>query len=118
MAFWGYRFAPAAYNVKDGWHLMTSIEFNLKHVIAFANHDIDNCNVETIEFLPNEPHSYKVHLKDFKREYIHQKLDYKFHLIYSTAEGKLYKQTVRHRDRIDVGPPIEIVIGDYSVSSK
>ena len=105
MEFLGFKSAPGAWGSNTAWHLFGPIDFDLDQVMAFANEQEDNCIIEKLKWDLLENNYFKVYIKN-------QKPAYKFHLLFSTKEGKLYKQTIAYDKKTLLGIPAEINIKD------
>lgn len=119
-SFRGYRWAdPAGFNITTGWHYFGTLEFDLKDVMAFSNNEKDGCTIDKIIHEQRDWRYFTVYIKDLNRSSMMQDVKYQFHIIYSTGDGKLYKQTIKNDGRkIEILSPIEIHLDDYSVSGK
>lgn len=74
-------------------------------VIVIATIENDNCTFERIEH--QDKSSFKVFIKDITREDISQKVNFRFHLIYSSNE-KLLRQTLNYDGKSHLNLPEEI----------
>jgi hypothetical protein len=101
--FLGFKTAPGAWGTNTAWHLFGPIDFNAAQVIAFANEQQDNCIVEKLKWDLLDKNFFKVYIKT-------EKSAYKFHLIFSTTDGKLYKQTIEYDNKTTIGIPAEILL--------
>lgn len=99
MGFFGFRYAPGAWNLNDGWHLLVAEDFALEQVLGFANENEDGCTVQRIEWLGIAQGHFKAHIRNIKKTIIGQDAKNKFHLIYSTKDGRLYRQTIRNEKK-------------------
>lgn len=105
-----YRFSlsSAGFNLNDGWFLVVGSVFKTdpEGIIVIATEQNDNCTLDRIE---REDHStYKIFIKDLTRERIGQKIKFKFHIIYTTNDGRLLKQTLKYDDLGELSFPEEI----------
>ena len=116
MIFWGFRSAFGSWGIATGSHSLGSSEFNLKHVMAFSNSATDGCSVDGIEFDAKDQRYFKVLLR-FDREDISERAQYKFHLIYSTDHGRLYKQTIEHDRKTRIWPPTDLFLDRFNVTT-
>ena len=103
MEFLGFTSAPGAWGSDTAWHMFGPIDFNLDQVMAFANEQQDNCIIEKLKWDFLDSRIFKVYIKT-------QKAAYKFHIIFSTKNGKLYKQTIEYDKKTIMGVPEEIFI--------
>jgi len=103
MEFSGFTSAPGAWGSNTAWHMFGPVEFNLDQVMAFANEQQDNCIIEKLKWDFLDSRIFKVYIKT-------QKIIYKFHIIFSTKDGKLYKQTIEYDKKTTIGVPKEIFI--------
>lgn len=101
MEFLGFKSAPGAWGTNTAWHLFGPIDFGLEQVMAFANEEEDNCVIEKLKWDILDTKYFKVYIKN-------RKPAYKFHIIFSTKEGKLYKQTIAYDQKTTLGIPAEI----------
>ena len=103
MEFFGFTSAPAEWGSDNAWHIFGPIDFDLDQVMAFANEQEDNCIVEKLKWDFTDKRFFKVYIKN-------QKTRYRFHIIFSTKGGKLYKQTIEYDEKTTAGIPVEIII--------
>ena len=103
MNFSGFTSAPGAWGTNTAWHMFGPIDFNLDQVMSFANEDSDNCIVEKLKWDLTDKRFFKVYIKTTKP-------GYRFHIIFSTKDGKLYRQTLTYDQKTVLGDPVEIVI--------
>ena len=101
MEFFGFKSAPGAWGTGTAWHLFGPIDFDLDQVMAFANEQQDNCTIEKLKWDILDTKYFKVYIKN-------QEPAYKFHIIFSTKAGKLYKQTVGYDKKTTLGIAAEI----------
>jgi len=101
--FDGFNEAPGAWGINTAWHLFGPIEFDLDQVMAFANQQNDNCIIEKLKWDILDKNYFKVYIKN-------QQSAYSFHLIFSTKDGKLYKQTIRYDKKTTLDTALEIII--------
>ena len=99
----GFKSAPGAWGTDSAWHMFGPIDFDLDQVMAFANEQQDNCTIEKLKWDFLDSRIFKVFIKN-------QKTTYKFHLIFSTKDGKLYKQTIGYNKKTTIGIPEQIFI--------
>ncbi len=105
MEFLGFNSAPGAWGIGTAWHLFGPIEFDLDQVMAFANEQEDNCVIEKLKWDILDTKYFKVYIKN-------QKPAYKFYIIFSTKEGKLYKQAIAYDKKTMLSIPAEININE------
>ena len=103
MNFSGFTSAPGAWGTHTAWHMFGPIDFNLDQVMAFANERQDNCTVEKLKWDMTDKRFFKVYIKTPRTKY-------RFHIIFSTKDGKLYRQTIEYDKKTALGKPLEIVI--------
>lgn len=105
-----FYFSCAGFNLNDAWFLIVGSVFKSdpKNIIVIATKEKDNCTFDRIE--QEDSSTYKIFIKDLSREFIGQKVKFKFHIIYPTEEGKLLKQTLRYDNESDLNYPEEIKI--------
>ena len=103
MSFSGFTTAPGAWGTNTAWHMFGPIDFDLGQVMAFANERQDNCTVEKLKWDMTDKRFFKVYIKT-------RKTTYRFHMIFSTKDGKLYRQTIEYDKKTILGNPVEIVI--------
>ena len=108
MAFTGFIKALSGHNVTTSSFFFTSGMWDFSQLLAFADIDKDHCRVDRIEYYVNDKSSFRVHIKDIKREYLSQYVPFQFHLIYTTIDGKIYKQTVEYAKELHVWHPQEL----------
>lgn len=101
MEFSGFRFAPGAWGSNNAWHMFGPVDFNLDQVMAFANEEEDNCTIEKLKWDLLDSRIFKVYIKN-------QKTKYKFHILFSTTDGKLYYQTVQYDKKTTIGNPVPL----------
>jgi len=101
--FSGFISAPGAWGTNNAWHMFGPIDFNLDQAMAFANEEDDNCIVEKLKWDLLDKRIFKVYIKN-------QKAKYKFHIIFSTTNGKLYHQTIEYDKKTIVKSPVEITL--------
>lgn len=82
---------------------------------AYANKAEDHCSIDRIEWDKNDRTSFRVHVKDIERKYISEKVSYRFHLVYTTLDSKVYEQTVDYNGESWVHPPRELLRDDGSI---
>jgi hypothetical protein len=99
----GFKEAPGAWGINTAWHLFGPVNFNLDQVMAFANEQNDNCIIEKLKWDILDKKYFKVYIKN-------QKPEYTFHIIFSTKNGKLYKQTIAYDKKTTLNTAIEITI--------
>ena len=99
MEFPGFISAPGAWGTKGAWHMFGPVDFNLDQVMAFANEQEDNCIIEKLKWDMLDKRIFKVYIKN-------QNETYRFHLIFSTKDGKLYHQKVEHDKKTTLGNPV------------
>lgn len=103
MEFSGFKSAPGAWGENTAWHMFGPVDFNLDQVMAFANVQADSCIVEKLKWDLLDSNVFKVFIKT-------EEATYKFHILFSTKDGKLYKQTIRYNKKTTVSIPVEINI--------
>jgi len=103
VGFSGFTSAPGAWGTNTAWHMFGPIDFNLDQVMAFANEHQDNCIVEKLKWDMTDKRFFKVYIKT-------KKTKYRFYIIFSTKDGKLYRQTIEYDKKTILGNPVEIVI--------
>jgi hypothetical protein len=113
MDMFGFRFAPGAWNLNNGWHLFSAATFDLDQILAYANELTDGCTIERLEWDEKDKRFFKVYITNIQRAHIGQNAKYRFHLIYSIKGGKLYKQTIEHSGETYIKSPVELKIDDY-----
>jgi hypothetical protein len=99
--FSGFTSAPGAWGTDSAWHMFGPIDFNLDQVMAFANEEEDNCVIEKLKWDFLDKRVFKVYIKN-------QKAAYKFHLIFSTTDGKLYHQTIEYNKKTILKNPVPL----------
>lgn len=99
--FSGFTSAPGAWGTDSAWHMFGPIDFNLDQVMAFANEEEDNCIIEKLKWDLLDKRIFKVYIKN-------QKAAYKFHLIFSTTDGKLYHQTIEYDNKTTLKDPMDL----------
>jgi hypothetical protein len=97
--FSGFTSAPGAWGTNNAWHMFGPVNFNLDQVMAFANEQEDSCIVEKLKWDMLDKKIFRVYIKN-------QKEKYKFHIIFSTTDGKLYHQEVEHDKKTILASPI------------
>lgn len=108
MNFTGINLAFSAYNINDArFSFVPAFAVNIKQVFVVASEEIGNCTFDKIEW--KKPDNFEVSIIGLKREYIGQKVDFKFHLIWSNQNDRIFKQTLsHHRDKAELSYPLEI----------
>lgn len=76
--------------------------------MVVANQEKDNCTIEKVEFTGKS--DFKVFVQDIDREYIMQRVKFRFHILYSTYDGMMYKQTLNYDKSSELSYPKEIEI--------
>ncbi|MEP6682535.1 MAG: hypothetical protein ABJA35_04710 [Parafilimonas sp.] len=99
----GFKEAPGAWGTNTAWHLFGPVDFNLDQVMAFANEQNDNCIIEKLKWDILDKNYFKVYIKN-------QNPTYTFHIIFSTKDGKLYKQTIEYDKKTILSIATEIFI--------
>jgi len=114
-----YRFflSCAGFNLNDCWFLVVGSVFNTdpEGIIVNATKKNDNCTLDRIE--REDKSTYKIFIKDITREHLGQKVKFRFRIIYSTADGKLYQQTLKYDGKSELILPEEINLQN-TLSSK
>ena len=100
MEFTGFTSAPGAWGTDTAWHMFGPIDFNVDQVMAFAKEE-DHCIIEKLKWDLLDNRVFKVYIKN-------QKASYKFHLIFSTTDGRLYHQTVEYDKKTMIGTPVPL----------
>lgn len=101
MEFTGFQSAPGAWGDDIAWHMFGPVDFNLDQVMAFANEEEDNCIIEKLKWDMLDKNVFKVYIKN-------PKAAYKFHLIFSTTNGKLYHQTIVYDKKTIINKPMPL----------
>jgi hypothetical protein len=79
-----------------------------EQIMVVANKEKDNCSITKIEFIGKS--DFKVFVKDIDREYIMQKVKFRFHILFSTNDGKVYKQILNYDKISELSYPKEVEI--------
>lgn len=92
MDHYRFHYCYSGFNLNDANFSFVGTVFQKDpdQVIVVASKDKDNCTLERVEF--QDKHSFKVFIKDLTREYIGQRIKFRFHIIYS-FDGKLLRQS-------------------------
>lgn len=109
MNHYRYWLSYSGFNLNDASFQFVGSVFQTDpdHVIVIATKEKDNCTFERIEH--QDKSSFKVFIKDITREDISQKVNFRFHLIYS-SNGNLLRQTLNYNGKSDLNLPEEIEI--------
>lgn len=104
----GINLAFSAYNINDArFSFVPAFAVKIKQVFIVASKEIGNCTFDKIEW--KKPDNFEVKIAGLKRERIGEKVDFKFHIIWSDYNDRYYKQTLAHiRDKVELSYPIEI----------
>ncbi|MDP3442763.1 MAG: hypothetical protein Q8T08_07875 [Ignavibacteria bacterium] len=109
-----YRFhlCFSAYSLNTANFVFTGSVFQQEpdQVMVVANMEKDNCTIDKIEFTGKS--DFKVFVKDIDRVDIMQKVKFRFHILFSTNDGKVFKQTLNCDKKSELSYPKEIEIRD------
>ncbi len=110
MDYYRFFFSCAGFNINDGWFLIVGSVFKTdpKSIVVVAKKENSGCSVDKIEQLDSS--SYKIFIKDIKRESVNQEFKVKLDIIYALEDGKLLKQTLKYDGKSDLNLPEEILI--------
>jgi hypothetical protein len=107
MIYYGFKLFFSGFNLHDANFFFAALEFEPDQVFVIATKSTDNCTLDKIQ--PVDNRSFKVFIKEIERESMNLKAKFGFHIIYSTKDGKLFKQTITYEGETNVGLPIEII---------
>ena len=116
MAFMGFMAGPSGHGLNTSWFIFSGGFLEIEKVYAVADHESDNCDFDKIEWDTKSKSTFTVHLKNIERKHISDKVSYCFHLIYTTAKDKMYKQTVTYNGDSNISAPKEVSVGESGIS--
>jgi hypothetical protein len=105
MDYYSFYLSCAGFNLNNGWFLLVGSVFKADPdgIIVIANKNDDNCTYDRIERIDKS--TYKIFIKDIERDFMYQKVKYRFHIIYSAKDGKLLKQTLSYFEKSELSFP-------------
>ena len=116
MAFMGFMSGPSGHGLHNSWFMFSGGFLGIHQVHVVADIEKDNCDFDKIEWDTKSSTTFLVHLKNIVRENISDKVNYQFHLIYTTSNDKVYKQTVKYNGDCSISSPEEITITDNQIN--
>jgi hypothetical protein len=115
MAFMGFMSGASGHGLNTSWFMFSSAFLEIEKVHTYANIENDHCSIEKVEWDAKDKYVFRVHVQDISRKYISEKVDYQFHLVYTTLNGRAYEQTVKYDGESRVKAPRELLYGDGSI---
>ena len=116
MAFMGFMAGPSGHGSNMSWFIFTGGFLEIEKVYVVADHETDHCDFDKIEWDTKSKTTFTVYLKNIERKHISNKVNYRFHLIYTAAKDKVYKQTVTYNGDCSISAPKEASVGESGIS--